>query len=276
MVNNTDSLIRQHYQQQAEKDGASPLSTIGEIVVREKEVELIKNFLVMVQRKTAATSLRILDVGCGNGYTLDALRKVDPSFCLYGLEFTEELLSIALSRNLKEVVLEPGDIRRTHYDDAYFDVVYTERCLINIIDVEEQKKAIREISRILKTSGYYLMIEGFTDGLVNNNQARREMGLEDINPAFHNLYFDKKTIFSEISDIFKVVDPKEIDNASDTYLLQSNFLSSHYFVARILQPLMTKGEWIRNTEFVKFFSFLPPIGNYAPIQAYILKKVTEN
>lgn len=276
MVNDTDNLIRQHYQQQAEKDGASALSTIGENVVREKEVELIKNFLGMVRRKTAITTLRILDVGCGNGYTLEVLRKFDPSFRLYGLEFTEELLAIARSRNLKGVVLEPGDIRSTHYNDAYFDVIYTERCLINILNMEEQKKAIREIARILKPCGYYLMIEGFTDGLENNNKARREMGLEDINPAYHNLYFDKEKIFSEIRDLFQVIDPKEIDADLEAYLVQSNFLSSHYFVARILQPLMTKGEWIRNTEFVKFFSFLPPVGNYAPIQAYILKKVMDN
>lgn len=38
---------------------------------------------------------------------------------------------------------------------------------------------------------------------------------------------------------------------------------------------MTKGDWVQNTEFVKFFSFLPPIGNYAPIKAYILQKVVE-
>jgi hypothetical protein len=40
----------------------------------------------------------------------------------------------------------------------------------------------------------------------------------------------------------------------------------------VLHPLLTKGEWIRNTEFVSFFSFLPPIGNYAPVQSLVFKK----
>ena len=274
MDDDKKNLIRKHYRQEAEKDGNSPLSTMADQVVREKEVELIKGFLGMVRRKISVDTMRILDAGCGNGYTLEVLHALGPSFSFYGLEFTDEMLEIARNRNLAGCVLDHGDIISTHYEDCYFDVVYTERCLINILDSEEQQTAIREIARILKPSGYYLMIEGFIDGLANNNKARREMGLEeDINPAYHNLYFDKDQLFPAIRHIFQVVHPVEIDAAMGEYLAPSNFLSSHYFIARILHPLITKGEWVRNTEFVKFFSFLPPIGNYAPIKAYILKKL---
>ena len=202
-----DDLIREHYRAQAEKDRDSSLSTIGERVVREKEVELIKNFLSLVLEESSSDHPRILDAGCGNGYTLSQLIGCFPSWCFHGLEFTEELLSVAQDRNLKGCMLDQGDIRLTEYQDSFFDIVYTERCLINILDWEQQKQAMKEIARILKHSGYYLMIECFTDGLENNNKARREMGLSEIEPAYHNLYFDKERLFSELKDVFRVVDP---------------------------------------------------------------------
>jgi ubiquinone/menaquinone biosynthesis C-methylase UbiE len=275
MTQQNDDLIRQHYRTQAEKAGSSPLSTIGERVIREKEVRLIKSFLELVRRNSGSRVLRVLDAGCGNGYTLGLLAEDRTPLELFGLEFTNDLLAIARERNLEGCVLDQGDIRQTRYEDAFFDVVYTERCLINLLDYQEQLKAVREIARILKPSGYYLMLECFTDGLENNNKARREMGLQQIDPAYHNLYFEKETLFRDIRQVFRVVDPAEVDAEEGSTAIPSNFLSSHYFVARILHPLITKGEWVPNTEFVKFFSFLPPVGNYGPLQAFVLRKPGE-
>ncbi|MCJ7622532.1 MAG: class I SAM-dependent methyltransferase [Anaerolineaceae bacterium] len=273
MTDKNNDLIRKHYQTQANEYGSSSLSTMAERVVREKEVELIKKFLEIIRKKTSRNDLKILDIGCGNGYTLEVLQKENPSCHFYGLEFTDELLAIARDRNIAGCVLESGDIRDTDYPDSFFDAVYTERCLINILDYEQQKQSLAEIARILKPSGYFLMIECFTDGLENNNKARREMGLHEIEPAYHNRYFDKEKLFSDIRAIFEVADLAGSDPDEELQMIESNFLSSHYFVARILHPLLTRGDWVRNSEFVKFFSFLPPIGNYAPIQAFVLKRV---
>lgn len=116
------------------------------------------------------------------------------------------------------------------------------------------------------------MIECFTDGLLNNNKARKECGLSELKEAYHNKYFDKDLFLQAISKIFTVVEPAQFSRKENGYVFHHNFLSSHYFIARVLHPLVTKGESVKNTEFVKFFSSLPPVGNYSPIQAYILKK----
>jgi hypothetical protein len=39
-----------------------------------------------------------------------------------------------------------------------------------------------------------------------------------------------------------------------------------------LYPSVTKREVLYNTHLVKFFSFLPPMGNYAAIQFWLLRK----
>jgi SAM-dependent methyltransferase len=268
-----DALIRKHYREQADKDKDSPLSTIGERVVREKELDLITSFIRVVTRQRRGQQVcHVLDAGCGNGYTLQKLTDSFEEVQFSGLEMTPELLQIAEARQLKRCQLHSGDIRHAPYDDCSFDIIFTERCLINILEQKEQMDALREIARMLKPTGYYLMIECFNDGLENNNRARREMGLEDIAPAYHNLYFDKDALFAGTRDILAPVDPVDVDRDGGMMLFPNNFLSSHYFVARVLHPLLTKGEWVRNTEFVSFFSFLPPIGNYAPVQSLVFKK----
>jgi hypothetical protein len=71
------------------------------------------------------------------------------------------------------------------------------------------------------------MIECFNDGLENNNWARREMGLDEIAPAYHNLYFEKEELYAGIRDILIPADPEDIDPDSGMMLFPSNFLSSH-------------------------------------------------
>jgi hypothetical protein len=71
---------------------------------------------------------------------------------------------------------------------------------------------------------------------------------------------------------FLLVEPQSLDRHTRGYSFRTNFLSSHYFVSRVLYPAVLKGDLVRNSEFTKFFSFLPPAGNYSAIQAHLLKK----
>jgi ubiquinone/menaquinone biosynthesis C-methylase UbiE len=270
MTTSNDEVILAHYRQIAQTFGPSARSTMEDDFVREKEVEWIlsyRNLLGLQKRRP----LHILDVGCGNGYTLAKLCDGASSDHVTGLDFSEELLDITRERNLPNCTLVKGDVRQLQFEDETFDYVYTERCLINILDPQEQIMAIREIARVLKTGGDYLMIECFTDGLANNNKARADCGLAAIPEAHHNRYFEKDSVFNTVRDIFELVDLREFGDAAT---LRSNFLSSYYFTARVLYPSMLHGsEVVRNSEVAKFFSFLPPMGNYSPIQAFAFRKV---
>lgn len=271
MKKNNDELVKEHYKDEAEKHGASLQSTMEDEIVREREIELILNFFKSIGVTSKNGALNILDLGCGNGYALSRLSKSLPANAYWGLDFSEDLAAIAKSRKLSNCKFTTGDARSLSLEDNFFDVVYSERCLINILDWEEQKLALKEIGRILKPNGYYLMIECFTDGLENNNRARRECGLEELKEAYHNKYFVKELFFEAIRDKFEVIEPSRL-SVNGLQLIHNNFLSSHYFISRILHALVTKGNQMKNTEFVKFFSFIPPVGNYSQIQAYILKK----
>jgi len=266
-----DTVIKEHYKIQAEKHQDSALSTMEDPIIRQKEVELLMNFFSLPAIKE--NSKDVLEIGCGNGYTLNLLKQKFSNYKFTGLDFSEDLLKIANNRKLDNVTFCQGDARNLQFKDDSFDVIYTERCIINLLTWEEQQQALKEMNRILRKGGYILFMESFTDGYENLNKARTELGLDAIAMPHHNLYFNKETFEPFVSKMFKIMDPMEMGAANEN-VLNRNFLSTHYFVARVMHPLMTKGDpFLKNTEFVKFHSFLPPSGCYAAIQAYFLKKI---
>jgi len=265
-----DQIIQGHYKTQAEKYKDSPSSTMEDVVIRQKELDSIFSFFNL--REARVINNKTLEIGCGNGYTLQQLATAYPDTEFHGLDFSQDLLEIATKRKIPNGSFSRGDVRKLEFADNSFDIVYTERCLINLLTWEDQQQGLSEICRVLKKGGFYFMIESFTDGFDNLNKARNELGLSGIPVAHHNLYFDKSLFRQFIAPLFTIADPVSL-GAADTAVLASNFLSSHYFTARVIHPLLTKGDQdLKNTEFVKFFSFLPPSGNYAPIQAHVLQK----
>jgi len=260
--------ILDHYRRQAEKHGDSQSSTMEDEVIRSKEAGLIERFFDVLGQSQPLG--RVLELGCGNAYMLERLAETWPNTSFFGMDFSLDMLQAARRRAAVKSTLR-GDARALPIGDQSVDAVFTERCLINILSWPGQQSALEEIARVLRPGGTYLMIECFTDGLELNNRARTECGLDALEPAFHNRYFDKDLFFAAVTKWFDVVSPEDL-SPDDPISLASNFLSSHYFVARVLHPLITRGPWIRNTEFVKFFSDLPPKGNYSPIQSFILQR----
>jgi len=264
-----DEIIREHYKTQAQKHKDSALSTMEDPITRQKEVTLIQNFFRLPV--VASNAKQVLEIGCGNGYTLSHLSTHFPEFEFTGLDFSEDLLEIARSRNLKAVKFEQGDARELRFDDESFDVIFTERCIINLLTWEEQQQALNEMRRILRKGGHILFMESFTEGYNNLNKARVELGLESIPMPHHNLYFEREIFEAFVLQQFDIVTASHL--GGENIDVPRNFLSSHYFTARVLHPLLTKGDpFMKNTEFVKFFSFLPPSGCYSAIEAYILRK----
>lgn len=261
-------LILDHYRQEAElyRDDAS--STMRDEITRGREIAGTVRALEWL-RDSGQDVGGLLDVGCGNGYLLEVLRSKMPQLGLEGLEYTPELVEIARSRGVENCEIRQGDVRELPYGDASFDVVVTERCIINVMDQDHQETSLREIGRVLRPGGHYICIEAFTDGLAQLNEARTELGLDRNQMAYHNLWFDEDWFLDVIGEQFEVVDPVEQGAEG---VPSPNFLSSHYFVSRVVYPALTRAEIVYNSHFVKFFSFLPPMGNYSPIQFWILRR----
>jgi SAM-dependent methyltransferase len=262
-----NELILEHYRKQAEAHQLEPTSTMADETTRNLEVSAILACLDHALTQLGPNS-RLLELGCGNGYLLSILSDRLPGLQLTGADYSEDMVALAASRSIPNCEVRREDVRALTVPSESFDLVVTERCLINLLEPSEQELALAEISRVLKPGGFAVLIEAFTDGLENLNRARTELGLDENKVPYHNLWFDKERFVGALAGSCREVEP---DGAGS--LPPRNFLSSHYFISRVLYPAVTRREVLYNTEFVKFFQFLPPQGAFSPIQLFYLQKV---
>src|SRR5271154_4366182 len=94
MSDNIDDLINLHWKSQAQQHGAAPTCGMQDEIVRRKELETILAFM-KVHLAGADRTLRILDLGCGNGFTLQQVSKLYPQHRYWGVDFCAELAGIA-------------------------------------------------------------------------------------------------------------------------------------------------------------------------------------
>jgi SAM-dependent methyltransferase len=253
-----DALIAEHYRKVAEECGLSGTSTMADEITRRLETEAIEQFVTVAleaYRKTAGTGpATIMDVGCGNGYTLERLVDNFPDQHFVGIEKSDELRALASSRfgRHENVTIVDGDIRKPAFTASdSVDVLICQRVLINLLDLQDQREAVDNIVSVLalpthgRASGKCLFIEAFSSYLATLNQARAELDLPSMPPAPHNLYLPE--------NFFDRVRLRPF--GADSNIPPANFLSTHYYVTRVLHPYLTANKpFKRNSAFVAFFS----------------------
>jgi SAM-dependent methyltransferase len=272
---NYDEIINQHYRQVAKQEGLKPTSTMADTITREKETKSLLDYVghYLAGRKEDYPA-QILDVGCGNGYTLEMLSSQFPTAQFIGVEKSDELRALAESRFQKQdnIKIIAGDIRNKNFVNGQLvDILICQRVLINLLDKNDQKNALENLIQAVKKptpprpGGMLIFFEAFSAALENLNLARDEIGLDPINPAHHNLYLDEG-FFDH---------PGLTPYSSKEKFAPPNFLSTHYFVTRVLHPIYLQDRpFKRNSEFVKFFSgaLKENTGDYSPLKLFVFSR----
>src|SRR3982750_3607301 len=172
-----------HYKAEAEKHGLGGTSTIQDIRTRRLEIEAILSYL--------SDGLRVLEVGCGNGYTAQLIVE-QFALDLDANDLSPDLIALAKERKIERpkghVNFEQSDILELDKSEVY-DLIFTERCIQNLLSWDDQKKALANIARALKQGGEFVMMESFLTGMKKLNDARRELDLPEVSPPWHNVWF---------------------------------------------------------------------------------------
>lgn len=250
--------IKKFWDKQAEEYQQQGEATNPDIIDMELEIENIANYI-----KDGA---KVLDIGCGNGYSTIKFAK-RRNIEITGIDYSDEMISQAnialekLDNNLKKrIKFEKGDILTIDYNRE-FDTVITCRCLINLINFNEQKQAIKNILQALKKNGLYIMCENTLDGLNKINSMRKLVGLNEIPMRWHNQYFNEKSLCNFLKQQFQIL---EINNFESLY-----FIASRVFNAK-LTPRNKEPDYL--AEINKIAAKLPSVGDYAPTKIFLLKK----
>ncbi len=136
---------------------------------------------------------KVLEVGCGLGETSRMIARIRQDCSITAIDSSEAMIAGARKAQAKQggrklVRYEVGDVSARD-PIGPFDMVYSQRCLINLSSWYDQHNAINAIARRLKRGGRFIMCEHSQDGLNAINVAREALGLERIHAPWHNRYF---------------------------------------------------------------------------------------
>jgi SAM-dependent methyltransferase len=224
--------LRREYEQ---RDAADPYATSRDYNARELEIAAI--------RAALGAPGKLLDLGCGNGYTLLVLGENLPGWDLLGIDFSPNLIAgakqlLAERRGKLQSVprfLETDAIAHlADTPDASVDYVLTERFIQNMPTEAVQVEVLRHIRRILRPGGVLLMCEGSDDGFEALNDIREKMGLTRIPSTSREnvsaIRFDDGAI-------------ERVATQELGYVLRSKAgFSTFFLIARVLHPLLSAPE----------------------------------
>ena len=222
-MENSNELIKNYWNERAKIASTkqdSPQATTDDIYLRVLESNTLSAAISSIKKD----DLKILDIGCGDGLTTCELLKNKKVQSVMGVDFSAEMIEIANRRKVhlqsEKILFKVGDVLKLNPDSlGYFDLVITNRCLINLENWEDQKLAINNIYQLLNKGGAYFATENFINGHNNMNKLRKSIQLSEIPVRWHNYFYDESKYFEYVNSLFHEV---EIDN----------FASSYYFITR--------------------------------------------
>lgn len=113
----------------------------------------IKKYYFNFLKKFINKNSKVLEVGCGTGVFTEAIKKISNN--LIATDISKNMIVEAKKRN-PDVEFREADIEKLPFNDQEFDIVVA----INSFSyVYNKEKGIKEIYRILKKSGKFILID---------------------------------------------------------------------------------------------------------------------
>ena len=155
-------------------------------------------------------------------------------------------------------VMDLGDYKNK------FDVVISDRCLINLPEIDSQKEAIKQIKNSLRPKGYYIMVENFIEGHKSMNKVRSQIGLDKIPIRWHNTFLTQTFISKFVKKHFKILKKK---NISSLYYLLTKIVYSKVCQLENREPDYDNSIYQVATEINDV------VGDYGPVKLLLLQKI---
>ncbi len=139
---------------------------------------------------------RVLDVGCNSGEMMKMLQ--DAKGCdVVGVDVSVKALRLARSKGLK---VKNASAEKLPFPDATFDVAILREVLVHI---HEPVKALKEIRRVLKPSGFLL-------GSAPHAEIERKIW-DDKAP--HHRYYNEDSLIKDLDQVFAMTHLKVLTGA---------------------------------------------------------------
>ncbi|MFO1109731.1 MAG: class I SAM-dependent methyltransferase [Bradyrhizobium sp.] len=227
--------IKEHWRNWASTFGTGLNATTKTGTLKALEIDALARRFATIGFQNAP--VRVLEVGCGNGLNCFGLASQFPRMHLDGIDYTPEMIDAAvnaavangLQDRTRFYVGNALDLSATAELHGEYDAVFTDRCLINIEQVELQIQAITGLAGRVRHGGHLIMIENSTKTYDMQNHCRTLVGLPPRTPAEFNLFFDETRILPHLAKLGLEV---EIED----------FISLHDLALYVLVPAINGGK----------------------------------
>ena len=228
--------IKSYWDNRSKKFRTGLLATTDNPHIKRLEIDALYRAI----KKTGLGSkkgVEVLEAGCGNGHNCFALSELLPNFKFTGLDYSKEMVKNANKAKESSSIKYPkvkfllGNVlnleKNKNIENGY-DVIFTDRCLINLNSTKLQIAGINQIFNKLKRGGYFIMLENSAKNYAHQNEGRRLVGLPERKPEKYNLFIDENAIIPQVQKSAKLI---SIDD----------FGSLHDIVLYILIPMVNNG-----------------------------------
>jgi SAM-dependent methyltransferase len=240
--------VHAHWQDWAVRYGTDLRATTLTSSIKRLEVAALARTIKRVIMPSSIAS--ILEIGCGNGQNIVALAKIfaQQGFSWYGIDYIQEMVDAA-----QKNAAEHGLSQRTHFARAdlrgdtwgelpAYDVIFSDRALINLSSLHEQTAAIDAIHKRLNDHGALIMIENSRQTKDIQNDLREALGLSRRKDADFNLFFDDTVIVPHLKSLFGTVEIEDFGSLHDIILyallphaMKAEFQYDHPIMASVAE-----------------------------------------
>ncbi len=215
--------VHDHWSDWARRYGSALRATTKTGTAKRLEIDALDRAL---KRYAVADGSSVLEPGCGNGFNLVALANAYPKLVFHGYDYVAEMVEAA-DDNLRKadcadrVDVWQGDLRsdaaHPKMRDTY-DVVFTDRCLINLASAEEQVAAIARLAALLRPGGLLFLVENSRQTHGRQNDLREHAGLPRREPAAFNCFFDDEVIIPALQRECELLEIEDFGSLHDIAL----------------------------------------------------------
>lgn len=227
---------------------------------------IAKDLEVAALSRHIQSGKKICEFGCGNGITaIQFAQRFD--IHIDAFDFSSAMIEAARlaakeARVDHKIDFDVADVQGEPILRQRYDIIYTERMLINLKNWELQERAIRYLSGNLNPGGRLLLCENSVEGLGKLNQLREMVGLDRIASPWHNCYLSDTAI-------------EGLHGKGLTLVSVEPFSATYYFLSRVVNAWLAKREGIEpayDAPVNKLALSLPPFGDCAQGKLWVFEK----
>ncbi len=112
----------------------------------------------VARHEDQASSISMMDFGCGDGNSVKYMREYFPNAELFGTDVSEKSIEEAMAKKVSSATFKPYDGTTLPFEDGSLDVTFTSM-VFHHISFDRHDALLAEIKRVLKPGGRFYIFE---------------------------------------------------------------------------------------------------------------------